>query len=48
MYLSIGTKRVTIGVELAIFLQNSDYTFYITWDSTKIIPIAFEALYISA
>ena len=41
-----GTKRVIIGVKLAIFLQNSDFNFYVTWDSTKVIPIAFEALYI--
>ena len=43
-----GTKRVIIGVKLAIFLQNSDFNFYVTWDSTKVIPIAFEALSIIA
>ena len=44
MDLSIGTKRVIFGVKLAVFLQNSDFNFHVTWDSTKIIPIAFEAL----
>ena len=46
MDLFIDTKRVIIDVVLAIFLQNSDFNFYVTWDSMKIIPIAFEALYI--
>ena len=48
MDLFIGTKMVIIGVKLTIFLQNSDFNFYVTWDSTKIIPIAFEALIIEA
>ena len=43
MDLFIGTKRVIIGVKFAIFLQISDYNFYVTWYSTKIIPKAFEA-----
>ena len=47
MDLFIGTKRVIIGVVLAIFLQNSDFNFYFTWDLMKIIHIAFEALNIS-
>ena len=41
-------KKDTICVKFAIFLQNSDYNFNVTWDITKIIHIAFEALYISA
>ena len=46
MELFIGTKRVITDVKLAIFLQNSDFNCYVTWNSTKIILIAFEALYI--